>query len=101
MEDERTAARNGWGCCGPETSRELGTGCPMASMCGGVFERGTSRFFLMIPGVLLILFGVAIVVQPQVLVWLVAGTVVLLGVALLLMAHLMYRFGAKARQARG
>jgi hypothetical protein len=45
--------------------------------------------------------GVAILVQPQVLVWLVAGAAVLLGIAMLLMAHFMYRFGAKARGAGG
>jgi uncharacterized membrane protein HdeD (DUF308 family) len=73
----------------------------MASMCSGFFEKGTSRFLLMLPGVLLILLGVAILVQPQVLVWLVAGAAVLLGIAMLLMAHFMYRFGAKARGAGG
>ncbi len=82
-------------CCGPEA------GCPMASMCGGFFEKGTSRFLLMLPGVLLILLGVAILIQPQVVVWLVAGAAVLLGVAMLLMAHFMYRFGAKARGESG
>ena len=87
--------------CGSEASRDVAAGCPMASMCGGIFEKGTSRFLLRLPGVLLILLGVAILVQPQVLVWLVAGAAVLLGIAMLLMAHFMYRFGAKARGAAG
>jgi len=82
-------------CCGPELP------CPMASMCGGIFEKGTSRFLLMLPGVLLVLLGVAILIQPQVLVWLVAATAVLMGIAMLLMAHFMFRFGAKARGAGG
>ena len=73
----------------------------MASMCGGIFEKGTSRFLLMLPGGVLILLGVAVLIQPQVLVWLVPGAAVLLGVAMLLMAHFMYRFGAKARGAGG
>ena len=101
MKDEKTAARDVWGCCGPEASRRVEAGCPMASMCGGLFEGGTSRFLLVLPGAVLILLGVAILVQPQVLVWLVAGMAVLLGVAMLLMAHLVYRFGAKARGAGG
>jgi hypothetical protein len=73
----------------------------MASMCGGIFEKGTSRLLLMLPGVVLILLGVAVLIQPQVLVWLVASTAVLLGVAMLLMAHFMYRLGAKLRGAGG
>ena len=71
----------------------------MASMCRGILEKGTSRFLLMLPGAVLILLGVAILIQPQVLVWLAAGAAVLLGVAMLLMANFMYRFGAKARGA--
>jgi hypothetical protein len=55
----------------------------------------------MLPGVVLILLGVAVLIQPQVLVWLVASTAVLLGVAMLLMAHFMYRLGAKLRGAGG
>jgi uncharacterized membrane protein HdeD (DUF308 family) len=101
MKDEKTVETDGSGCCGPEASREVAAGCPMASMCSGFLEKGTSRFLLMLPGVLLILLGVAILVQPQVLVWLVAGAAVLLGIAMLLMAHIMYRFGAKARGAGG
>jgi hypothetical protein len=73
----------------------------MASMCGGIFEKGTPRFLLMLPGAVLILFGIAILIEPQVLVWLLAGTALLLGLAMLLMAHFMYRFGAKARGESG
>ena len=101
MKDEKTVETDGSGCCGPEASREVAAGCPMASMCSGFFEKGTSRFLLMLPGVVLILLGVAVLIQPQVLVWLVASTAVLLGVAMLLMAHFRYRLGAKLRGAGG
>jgi len=75
--------------------------CPMASMCGGIFKRSSSRFLLMVPGVLLVLIGIAIVIQPQVLVWLAAAVAILLGAVMLVMANLMYRFGAKAKAAGG
>jgi len=101
MKNEKTTERNDWGCCGSEARPEARAGCPMASMCGGIFEKGTSRLLLMLPGVVLILLGVAVLIQPQVLVWLVASTAVLLGVAMLLMAHFMYRLGAKLRGAGG
>jgi Flp pilus assembly protein TadB len=69
--------------------------CPMASMCGGIFKRSPSRFLLMLPGVLLVLIGIAIVMQPQVLVWLAAAVAVLLGVGMLVMANLVHSFGKR------
>jgi len=76
-------------------------GCPMASMCSGMFGKARSRFLLMLPGVVLILLGVAILLQPQVLIWLVAGAAVLVGIAMLLMAHFMFRLGARVRPLSG
>jgi hypothetical protein len=76
-------------------------GCSMASMCNGLFAQTPSRLLLMLPGAVLILLGVTILIQPQVLVWLAAAAAVLVGVAMLLMANFLYRFGAKARIAGG
>jgi len=75
--------------------------CPMASMCRGIFKGSASRFLLMLPGVLLVLVGIAIAIQPQVLVWLAAAVAILLGVAILVMANLVYRLGAKEGIVRG
>ena len=89
---------------GPRESHgriEPGAACPMASMCSGILEKSQSRFLLMIPGALLIILGAVILVQPQVLVWLVAAAAVLLGVALLMMANIVFRFGAKKTRSAG
>ena len=75
--------------------------CPMASMCSRLSTRPASRFLLMLPGVLLVLIGVAIAIQPQVLVWLAAAAAVLLGVVMLAMAGLVYRLAAKPGTAQG
>ena len=70
--------------------------CPMASMCSGFVEKSPNRFLLMLPGAVLILIGVAILLQPQVLVWLVAAGAFLVGCAMLVMANLVHRLCAKA-----
>lgn len=75
--------------------------CPMASIRRRFSRRPPSRFLMMLPGVLLLVVGVAILMQPKVLVWLAAGATVLLGAAMLWMAHFMYRLGARVKSASG
>jgi hypothetical protein len=78
-----------------------GAMCPMASMCSGILKKTPSRFLLMLPGAVLILLGAVILIQPQVLVWLVAAAAVLLGAAMLMMANLVHRFGMKNTRSAG
>lgn len=73
--------------------------CPMASMCKGLAEKPPSRFLPMIPGVVLILVGVLILLQPKVLIWLMAAVSVLLGVCFLLMANFIRKIGDHWRSA--
>ena len=81
-----------------QTKRPIGLEptCPMASMCSGLVEKSPNRFLLMLPGAVLILIGVALLLQPQVLVWLVAAGAFLVGCAMLVMANLVHRLCAKA-----
>lgn len=60
--------------------------CPMASMCKGMAEKPRFGFVLMIPGLLLVLGGVLIFIEPRVLVWLVGSASILIGLVLLLFA---------------
>ncbi len=60
--------------------------CPMASMCKGMADKPPSLLLLMMPGLALIVVGIVILVEPKVLVWLVAVLAIVLGVALLMMA---------------
>lgn len=75
--------------------------CPMASMCKGFAGKPPSRVFLMIPGVVLILVGVLILLQPKVLIWLIAGVSILLGVLFLLMVNFIRKVGNQLRGAHG
>lgn len=65
--------------------------CPMAKMCGRMLDKPPSRFFLMLPGALLILLGVFIFLEPRIVVWLAGAVAVLLGIMLLVMARFMGR----------
>jgi hypothetical protein len=69
--------------------------CPMAKMCAGMMSKRPSGFLLMLPGVLLIVVGALIVIEPRILVWLMATASVLLGILLLVMAGFIRRMGAQ------
>ncbi|HET9491110.1 MAG TPA: hypothetical protein VFR64_15320 [Methylomirabilota bacterium] len=60
--------------------------CPMASMCREMAEKPGIGLLLLIPGLLLILGGVLIFLEPKFLVWLLAGTSILIGLVILFFA---------------
>ncbi len=60
--------------------------CPMASMCKGIAAKPPPGLLLLTPGLVFILIGVLILVEPRVFVWLVAAAAIVLGVALLMVA---------------
>ena len=72
------------------------TQCPMASMCKGMVEKPHSRFILILPGILLILVGVIILLEPRILVWLVAVVAIILGILALMIANFIYRMNRSA-----
>ena len=71
--------------------------CPMAEMCKGMMEKRRSGVLLMLPGAILIVLGVAIIVQPQILVWLIAVALIVMGIAMLVMTNFMRKIGERAR----
>lgn len=50
----------------PEQTTPLPT-CPMAEVCKGMIEMPFSGFTLIIPGLLLIVLGVLVVIEPRIL----------------------------------
>lgn len=71
--------------------------CPMGRMCMGMMKKPTSGWFLMLPGILLIILGVLIVVEPTILVWFIAAAAILLGIMMLMMAGFIRKMGAERR----
>lgn len=70
----------------------------MPRMCMGMMGKRPSGLLLMLPGVLMIAAGAVIVIEPQILVWLLAAGSVILGIMLLLMAGLIRGMGAQPRE---
>lgn len=75
--------------------------CPMASMCKGMEEKPGVGFLLMIPGLLLVLGGVLILIEPRVLIWLMGGTSILIGIIMLFFASFMRRMSASFTKTAG
>jgi hypothetical protein len=63
----------------------------------GAMAMWPSGLLLMLPGVLLIVVGVLIVIEPRILVWLMATASVLLGIMLLMMASFIRKVGIQLR----
>ena len=71
------------------------TMCPMAETCKGMMEKPRFGFMFMVPGIVLILLGVAVLIEPKILVWLVAIALIFMGIAMLMMAGFMRRIGKR------
>ena len=61
--------------------------CPMAEKCKGIMEKPFSGFMTAVPGIFLIVLGVVVFIEPQVLVWLAAAVLIMMGVATLMISR--------------
>lgn len=67
--------------------------CPMAETCKGVMEKPLSRSMTVVPGIVFILLGVLIVIEPIILAWIIAAGFILLGVVMLMAANFVRKIG--------
>jgi hypothetical protein len=71
--------------------------CPMSAMFNKASGKRGFGLLAMIPGLFLVLVGVAIILKPQILVWLMAGAAILVGIALLAAANFFRKLAADLR----
>ena len=69
--------------------------CPMGETCKSLIERPSSSFLMFIPGIVFIVVGVLIIIEPSILVWLIAAASILLGIAMLGGAYFMRSASAR------
>ncbi len=69
--------------------------CPMAGACKGMMEKPRSGLTLMVPGLAFIILGVVVLIEPQILVWLVSIALIVMGIAMLIMANFMRKMGLR------
>ena len=67
--------------------------CPMAATCKGMMDKPFSGVALIVPGIVLIALGVVVIIEPRILVWLVAAALIVMGVAMLMAAKFMRGIG--------
>jgi hypothetical protein len=64
--------------------------CPMAQTCRGMIEKPFSGFMIVIPGLFLIVLAAIVLIEPRILVWLVAAVLAMMGTATLLFAKFIH-----------
>ena len=74
--------------------------CPMAETCKGMVERPRSSLLLTLPGIILVVLGIVVILEPRILVWLVALALIVMGAAMLMMARFMKKVGARWQSER-
>ena len=69
--------------------------CPMAGMCKGMMQMPFSGIWLIVPGIVLILLRVTVLLEPRIVIWLIAAALLMMGVAMLVLARVMRKIGAR------
>jgi hypothetical protein len=69
--------------------------CPMGETCRRMMERPPSSVLMFVPGVVFIAVGVLIVVEPAILVSLIAASSILAGIAMVGCAYFMRAVGIR------
>jgi uncharacterized membrane protein HdeD (DUF308 family) len=67
----------------------------MAETCKSMMEKPHSRLMFLLPGLLLIALGIVVIIEPRILVWLVALAFVVMGAAMLMMGRFMRSMGER------
>ena len=75
--------------------------CPMAETCKGMMEKPFSGFAMIIPGIVLIILGVAVLIEPRILAWLVAIVFIVMGTAMLMVTRFMRRVAERFQNTHG
>jgi len=75
--------------------------CPMAETCKGMMEKPGTSLWTIIPGLVFVVLGIAIIVYPQILAWLVSLALIVVGLALLAMVSFMRRMGKRVQKSHG
>ncbi len=74
--------------------------CPMAETCKGMMARPFSNLTLILPGVVFVALGVAIVLEPRILAWLIAIAFILMGLVSFMVARFVRRIGTRLGKPR-
>jgi uncharacterized membrane protein HdeD (DUF308 family) len=74
--------------------------CPMARMCGGMMSKRRMGLAPLAMGAIFILLGIVILVEPRIVVWVLALMLILMGIMMLVMASFMRNMGETFHSTR-
>ena len=97
MTDDNTEAEDVICCSQESEGGDMIKHCPMASRFDEIIGKSHLGFYLMLFGIVLVVLGIAIVVQPKILVWLAGAVATLMGIALLMAAYQLNRMKSSLR----
>ena len=75
--------------------------CPMAETCKGMMEKPSTSLWMIVPGLIFVVLGIAIILYPQILVWLVSLALIVVGLAMLAMVRFMRRMRKRVQKSHG
>jgi uncharacterized membrane protein HdeD (DUF308 family) len=75
--------------------------CPMAETCKGMMEKPSTSLWMIVPGLVFVVLGIAIILYPQILAWLVSLALIVVGLAMLAMVSFMRRMGKRVQKPHG
>jgi uncharacterized membrane protein HdeD (DUF308 family) len=75
--------------------------CPMAETCRSMMSRSRPGTMLLIPGIMLILLGLAVIIEPRLLVWLIGLSFIAMGCMVLICSRFMRGFSDRLQGFQG
>jgi uncharacterized membrane protein HdeD (DUF308 family) len=73
----------------------------MAGACKEMMQKPRFGFMLSGPGIVFIILGVVILIEPRILLWFVALALIAMGIAMLMFARLVRKSGDQIRGMHG
>jgi len=89
-------------CCASETTEGSAVShCPMAAKFDKTFGSAKLKLSLCLIGAALLILGVVIILEPQIIAWLMASVSILMGMALLMLAYYINRMKSSPHEQNG
>ena len=68
----------------------------MANACKGMMNKPMAGSVLVIPALVFVILGVVVLIEPQILAWIVGIVLIVMGIAMLVFGRIMRRFATRS-----
>ena len=70
--------------------------CPMANACKGMMNKPMAGPVLVIPALVFVILGVAVLIEPRILAWIAGIALIVMGIAMLVFGGFMRRLAERS-----